>query len=178
MNLTFAVRPISRQSCSSTLSSREVARGLRKNKDTLSRFKILYQYHPRQKVSCWKHWYLFPPGRFPQKYRALWAGLTFTASMRMGLHCQHKWRETKTVITKQQTFLYSYNCLHLIHHMNKRQSFCHYLKEAAYVSLVDCTHGNHILKKPEERTVIIILGPHHCQHSVKLKEQPSSSFCE
>lgn len=29
------------------------------------------------------------PGRFPQKYRALWAGLTITASTSTGLHCEH-----------------------------------------------------------------------------------------
>lgn len=32
--------------------------------------------------------YLFMPGMFPQKYLALWAGLTFTASSSTGLHCQ------------------------------------------------------------------------------------------
>lgn len=39
------------------------------------------------------------PGRFPQKYRALWAGLTFTASTSTGLHCAQNRHKTFMVIS-------------------------------------------------------------------------------
>ena len=50
------------------------------------------------------------------------------------------------------------------------------LEESADVRLVVGTHEHDVLKQPEEWPVVVLLGPHHGQHAVKLKEQSASPF--
>lgn len=52
-----------------------------------------------------------------------------------------------------------------------------HLKESADVWLVMSTHENHVLKQPEERTVVTLLRLQHGQYAVKLKKEPSSALC-
>lgn len=113
------------------------------------------------------------PGRFPQKYRALWAGLTFTASMRTGLHCK-----------KIYIYLIYNNNNNNEQQNEKRKLFFRgffvalYLEESADVGLVVGAHEDHVLKQPEERTVVALLRLQHRQDPVELEEESPSAFCK
>lgn len=54
---------------------------------------------------------------------------------------------------------------------------CLHLQEPADVGFVVGGHENHVLKEPEERTVIIFLRLQHGQYAVKLKEETSGALC-
>lgn len=52
-----------------------------------------------------------------------------------------------------------------------------YLQEPANVRLVVGIHEDHILKEPEEGTVVSFLWLQHGQYAVELKEESSGSLC-
>lgn len=52
-----------------------------------------------------------------------------------------------------------------------------YLQEPANVRLVVGIHEDHVLKEPEERTVVAFLWLQHGQYAVELKEESSGSLC-
>lgn len=106
------------------------------------------------------------PGRFPQKYRALWAGLTFTASIRIGLHWKQRGQTMSDTSLKQFVLCY-----------RAERIECNHLEESADIWLVVGTHENDVLKQPEERAVVALLRLQHGQYAVELKEEPSSALC-
>lgn len=52
-----------------------------------------------------------------------------------------------------------------------------YLQEPANVRLVVGIHEDHVLKEPEERTIVSFLWLQHGQYAVELKEESSGSLC-
>lgn len=52
-----------------------------------------------------------------------------------------------------------------------------YLQEPANVRLVVGIHEDHVLKEPEERTVVSFLWFQQGQYAVELKEESSGSLC-
>ncbi len=61
--------------------------------------------------------------------------------------------------------VFSYSLDHVTH-----------LQEPGDVPLVIDAHGNHVLKHPEERTVLSFFGLGLAQQTVKLEEQPPCAF--
>lgn len=52
-----------------------------------------------------------------------------------------------------------------------------YFQETADINSVPGVHEYNVLKKPEERSRVILLGLHDVQQPVVLKEEPSCTLC-